>query len=218
MGTELTPTVEQVAAGAGISRAAAYRYFPSHGSCSRLPSPEIGATSLLPDDPPDRTHEAVRRVVRRFTELILRPLRSNGPCCGCRWQDQPSRAGALPLRQGRAIGWIEGALRQCAASCPTAHCTTSVLAIRSAAGIEALVSLTDVAGLSSGGAARLMSWSAQAMLHAALTQSRGHLVELTAEGRPDPGLITVEYMPELDCGTTPYRDLLLSLFIVGPGQ
>lgn len=43
-----------------------------------------------------------------------------------------------------------------------------VLAIRSATGIEALVWLTDVGGLSRADAAELMRWSAQALLHAAL--------------------------------------------------
>jgi len=44
-----------------------------------------------------------------------------------------------------------------------------VLAIRSATGIEALVWLTDVAGLSRDDATELMRWSAKSLLHAALT-------------------------------------------------
>lgn len=42
------------------------------------------------------------------------------------------------------------------------------IAIRSAAGIEALTWLTDIAGLSSEDAIDLMRWSARAMLHAAV--------------------------------------------------
>jgi hypothetical protein len=44
-----------------------------------------------------------------------------------------------------------------------------VLAIRSATGIEALVWLVDIGGLSRTEAADLMRWSAHALLQAALT-------------------------------------------------
>jgi hypothetical protein len=44
------------------------------------------------------------------------------------------------------------------------------LAVRSAIGIEALVWLTDIAGLSRGAATDLMRWSARAMLTAALAE------------------------------------------------
>jgi hypothetical protein len=46
-----------------------------------------------------------------------------------------------------------------------------VLAIRSAIGVEALVWLTDIGGLSREDAAANMRWSAQALLSAALTAS-----------------------------------------------
>jgi hypothetical protein len=46
-----------------------------------------------------------------------------------------------------------------------------ILAIRSAAGIEALVWLTDIAGLSRKEAVQLMRWSASALLRSALAES-----------------------------------------------
>jgi hypothetical protein len=46
-----------------------------------------------------------------------------------------------------------------------------VLAIRSACGIEALIWLTDVAGLSRRHASELMRWSALALLRAALAEA-----------------------------------------------
>lgn len=46
-----------------------------------------------------------------------------------------------------------------------------VLAVRSAVGIEALTWLTDIGQLSRDEAADRMCWSAQALLHAALTRS-----------------------------------------------
>ena len=61
---------------------------------------------------------------------------------------------------------------------PLPPCATSsppdmlrlVLAIRSAVGIEALVWLTDIAGLSREEAAELMRWSARALLRSALAE------------------------------------------------
>ena len=75
--------------------------------------------------------------------------------------------GDLPLRQGRAIAWIGEALEPLR---PTLGGTTvdqlSVV-IRSATGIEALVWLTDVAGLHRDDASNLMHWAGMALLHGA---------------------------------------------------
>jgi hypothetical protein len=73
----------------------------------------------------------------------------------------------LPLRQGRAIRWIGEALTPLRAELSDEAIDQLVLAIRSAIGIEALVWLTDVAGLNRDAATDLMRWSAQALLRAA---------------------------------------------------
>ena len=80
----------------------------------------------------------------------------------------PSHREKLPLRGGRAIGWIEDALAPLREKRPEADVHRLALAIRSAVGIEALVWLTDVAGLSREEAAGVMLWSARAMLRSAL--------------------------------------------------
>ena len=81
--------------------------------------------------------------------------------------------GPLPLRQGRAIGWIEDALSPLRSELPEADFRRLVLAIRSASGIEALVWLTDVAGLSRKQAVKVMRWSAGALLRSARAESAG---------------------------------------------
>jgi hypothetical protein len=72
------------------------------------------------------------------------------------------------LRQGRAIPWIEEALEPLRDEMSKAQRHRLAVAVRSAIGIEALVWLTDIAGLSRAEARKLMRWSAQAMLRAAL--------------------------------------------------
>ncbi|MBK5331042.1 MAG: TetR family transcriptional regulator, partial [Ilumatobacteraceae bacterium] len=47
-----TPTVEDAAVAASISRTTAYRYFTTKRALLLAAHPEIAATSMLPDDPP----------------------------------------------------------------------------------------------------------------------------------------------------------------------
>ena len=60
---------------------------------------------------------------------------------------EPGAEEELVLRQGRVIGWLEEALEPLQGELSSAELRRLVLAIRSACGIEALVWLTDVAGL-----------------------------------------------------------------------
>jgi len=67
----VTPTVEQGAAAAGISRTAAYRYFPNQRALLIEAHPETGARSLLPADPPADPAARLAAVIRAFTHLIV---------------------------------------------------------------------------------------------------------------------------------------------------
>src|SRR5438874_1670823 len=66
----LTPTVEDAAAGAAVSRATAYRYFPNQRALLAAAHPETGASSLLPPNPPDDPEQRVALVIEAFTKLI----------------------------------------------------------------------------------------------------------------------------------------------------
>jgi hypothetical protein len=74
----------------------------------------------------------------------------------------------LPLRQGRAIAWISEALAPLHGKLSDHAIHQLVLAIRSAIGIESLVWLTDVGGLSREEAIASMRWTAAALLSQAL--------------------------------------------------
>jgi len=159
------PTVDDVAAAAGISRATAFRYFPSRRALVAAAHPQIDAASLLPGDAPDDPHARLDLVMDAFLRITLG------------WEPQlraslrvSLEAGAElpPLRQGRAIGWIEDALDPLRRTHPRVDRHRLAVAIRSATGIEALVWLTDVAGLPRDEAAGVLRWSAHAQLAAAL--------------------------------------------------
>src|SRR5690242_18637912 len=70
VGEGVSPTVEDAAARAGISRTTAYRYFPSQRALLGEAHPETLATSLLPDDPPDDPAERLRLVMRAHMRLL----------------------------------------------------------------------------------------------------------------------------------------------------
>jgi AcrR family transcriptional regulator len=164
-----TPTVEDAAEAAGVSRATAYRYFPNQRALLVAAHPEVEATDLLGEDAPRDARERLDRTIAELiritvdTEPELRTM--------LRLSLEPGPGHELLLRQGRAIGWIEKALAPLQAQLDPPQLRRLVLAVRAACGIEALVWLTDVAGLSREEASELMRWSALALLRTALAEA-----------------------------------------------
>lgn len=78
----------------------------------------------------------------------------------------------LILRRGRTIGWLEDALSPLRDRLSTREIKRLAHAVRASAGIESLIWLVDVAGLSRRDAVKLMKWSAHALLRAALDGGR----------------------------------------------
>lgn len=164
-----TPSVDEAAEAAGVSRATAYRYFANRRALLVAAHPEVEATELLGDDAPDDVHDRLDRTIVELIRLTIETepeLRTM-----LRLSLEPGPGQELVLRQGRAIGWIETALSPLQARLAPSELRRLVLAIRAACGIEALVWLTDVAGLSRTGAGKLMRWSAQGLLRAALMEA-----------------------------------------------
>jgi AcrR family transcriptional regulator len=163
----VTPTVEEAATAARISRTTAYRYFPNQRSLLTAAHPEIEHRSLLPDPPPHEVEARLDLVMRAFTRITLEwepQLRASLRLSLEPGADQPL------LRGGRAIGWIEEALAPLRETRPEVAVHRLAVAIRAATGIEAMVWLVDVAGIARADAAELMQWSARALLRAALTE------------------------------------------------
>jgi AcrR family transcriptional regulator len=162
-----SPTVERAAAAASVSRATAYRYFPNQRVLLVAAHPETGADSLLGADPPQDPAARLDEVVRAFTALIVETEAQQRSMLRLSLEPDVDHGG-LPLRQGRAIGWIREALEPLRGRLTDERLHLLVLAIRSAIGIESLVWLTDMGGLGRAEAVELMRSSAQALLRGAL--------------------------------------------------
>jgi AcrR family transcriptional regulator len=166
-----TPTVDEAAARASVSRTTAYRYFPNQRALLVAAHPEIDMRSLLPGTAPTDVAGRLDAVIKAFLQLIVDTEAQQRTMLRLSLDPDPSHRGELPLRKGRAIGWIGEALSPLRGQMSERDVRRLVLAIRSAAGIEALVWLTDIAGLSRKEAVELMRWSTDALLRSALAQS-----------------------------------------------
>jgi AcrR family transcriptional regulator len=165
-----TPTVEGAAELTSISRTTAYRYFPNQRALLVAAHPETGATSMLPDDAPDDAPTRLDLVLDTFMGSLVENEAQQRTMLRLSLEADPAERAQLPLRQGRAIKWIEEALAPLRAEMSEADIHRLTLAIRSATGIEALAWLTDVAGLSRDDATDLMCWSARALLRSAVAE------------------------------------------------
>jgi AcrR family transcriptional regulator len=165
-----SPTVEEAAEAAAISRTTAYRYFPNQRALLAAAHPETAAVSLLPRNPPADPEERVALVVRNFTRLIGETEQQQRTMLRLSLERDGDKPLDLPLRQGRVIGWLTEALEPARPQLGEAALRRLVLAIRSATGIEALVWLVDVAGLSRREAVNTMRWTANALYRAAMAE------------------------------------------------
>lgn len=162
-----TPTVEEAAEAAAVSRTTAYRYFPNQRALVVAAHPEVDRDSLLPEDPPedpvqrvDLVLHATNRIVRDWETQLRAALRLS--------LDPDADPTEPVLRRGRVIGWLADALEPLATTHPDVDRERLAVAIRAATGIEAFVWLVDVAGYPREDALELLHGNGRAILRAAL--------------------------------------------------
>lgn len=164
-----TPRLEDAAAAASISRATAYRYFANQRELLVAAHPEVAAASLLGDDPPEDPEERLDRVVTELANLLLDAESSYRMMLKLALDGDAGQQ-ELSLRTGRRYPWIEDALEPARARLGARAFARLVRAVSVTAGIEALVTLVDLAGLSREDAVDVMRWSARALLRSALAE------------------------------------------------
>jgi AcrR family transcriptional regulator len=159
----VTPTIEEAAAHASISRTTAYRYFPTQQALLVAAYPEIEKESVLGDDPPEELEARFELV---FAEMA-RQISENETALRAMLRlslEAPADRGQLLLRRGRRRVWLADALAPLRDDLTPSAFDRLVLAITVATGIEAFVWLTDMGGLSRKEALGVMRFSAQTLL------------------------------------------------------
>jgi len=164
----ITPTVEQAADRAEVSRTTAYRYFPNRRALLAATYPEIEAGSQLGTEPPSDPLERLDLVTEAITRQVVEHEPELRAQLRLSLEPRPPDPEDLPFRRGRAIGWLEDALAPLREQVPEVELRRLVLAIRATIGIEALVWLTDVAGLSREEAVDIMRSSARTLARAVI--------------------------------------------------
>ena len=164
----VTPTLEEAAAEAAIGRTTAYRYFPNSRALLAATFPEIEMDSLLGEDAPEDPLARVEIVAERLTQGIIEHEPEYRTQLRLALEGEPAGSERVPLRRGRRTKWVEDALSPLRGRMPEPDLRRLIYGIGATIGIEALVWLTDMGGLTREEAAEVMRSNARALLRCAL--------------------------------------------------
>jgi len=166
------PTVAEVAVRAAVSRATAYRYFPTRSALiTAVIEASLGPVRTFASDKAsgrERVRELFLRTFPRFTEFEPQ-LRAAAQLSLEQWALE--RSGLLeeePYRRGHRIGILEHAIAPLAPSLPAALRERLHRALSVVYGIEPYIILKDIWGLPDREVERIALWMADALIDAAL--------------------------------------------------
>jgi AcrR family transcriptional regulator len=172
-----TPTVEEAADAAGVSRRTAYRYFPAQrkllteAALEGLRVPMEAMLAAVPTGPdPQDVENRVAALIDRMQSMAIRHEQLLRTMIHQTVLEPGSSA--QPRRGTRRIDWIESALKPMRSRVPAKAYERLVSALALCAGIEALLVLRDICGLSEADAIAASRWAAQAMLKQTLHEAQ----------------------------------------------
>jgi AcrR family transcriptional regulator len=168
------PSVAEVAVRSTVSRATAYRYFPSRSALvTAVIDSSLGPVRTFSSDHPDarlRVHELFEQTFPRFKEFEPQ-LRAAAQLSLEQWALE--KAGLLeeePYRRGHRVRILEHALAPYARVLPGPVRDRLHKALSIVYGIEPYVILKDIWGLSDREVEKTALWMADALLDAALRE------------------------------------------------
>ncbi len=171
-----TPTVEDAAQAAGVSRATAYRYFASQQALlleTSLDAIGIVSDSRLIDEGPIESR--VDAFIRSFLRMGLDHeayLRTFLKFSMEQWlQAHKGGYGDYPVRKGRRLPWLDRALAPAKSLSPREKRRLRT-ALSLLCGVEAVIVTKDVCRCTAKEAEETCRWAAQALLRAALDPPR----------------------------------------------
>ena len=171
------PTMDEVAETALVSRATAYRYFPTVEALlveapldGVMPEPETLFAADASTDPEERLDRAEAAIHQRTyqNEAQLRLMLANSLTAGAvEGGDAPAAR-----RQNRRTPLIEAALAPAKRRFSKKAYENLRAALALVFGTEAMVVFRDVVPLSEGEARKVKSWAIRALVQAALSESK----------------------------------------------
>jgi len=171
------PSVAEVALRSRVSRATAYRYFPSRSALTTAVIDwSLGPVRALSSDNPDsrqRVRELFTQTFPRFKEFEPQ-MRAAAQLALEQWALE--RAGLLdeePYRRGHRVRILAHALAPLASQLPTTVLDRLHRALSVVYGIESYVILKDIWGLPDREVKRTALWMADALIDAALFEADG---------------------------------------------
>ncbi len=171
-----TPTVEEAADAAGVSRRTAYRYFPAQrkllteAALEGLRAPMEAMLAAVPARPEAQGVE--RRVAALIDRMQSMAIRHEQLLRTMIHQTVLERGSTAQPRRGiRRIDWIEAALKPMRARVPAKAFERLVSALALCGGIEAMLVLRDIRGLPESEAIAVSRWAAQALLGQTLREA-----------------------------------------------
>jgi AcrR family transcriptional regulator len=171
------PTVADAAAAAGISRATAYRYFPTQqhllveaAEIAPIMRPVEDWVSALPADGAAETR--VLELQRRINGVMLErpaPMRTALRVYLDDWLARRAAGEDAPdVRPGRRMAWIDAALAPAGRKLPRARRRRLHATLALTMGVEATIVMKDVCRLGDDEAQAVLRWAAATLLAAAL--------------------------------------------------
>ncbi|MEU9253761.1 TetR/AcrR family transcriptional regulator [Streptomyces sp. NPDC048270] len=172
-----TPSIDEIAAAADVSRRTVYVYFPSldhllidatAGALNEPPVEEALADPALADDPAARVDALIRTLLKYSPQSLplgrrLIRLTVDPPTTGA---DEPTG----PRRGPRRVEWLEEACAPLRDTLEPEAFRRLISALTIVVGWEAQIALRDVRGLGPQDEEEAITWAARALVEAAIRE------------------------------------------------
>jgi len=175
-----TPSIDEIAAEADVSRRTIYMYFPAldqllidatAGALNEPPVEQALADPALTNDPTARVEALVRTLLahstqslplgRRLIRLTVDPAPTDG--------QEP----VGPRRTQRRVEWLEQACAPLRDTLDEQAYQRLISALTIVVGWEAQIALRDVRGLDAAAEQEAITWAARALVQAAIAENMG---------------------------------------------
>jgi AcrR family transcriptional regulator len=173
----VTPTIAQTAEAAGVSKSTAYRYFPSQevflaevllDKTVKQELAAVYAAAQLPGSGEARLAAVIKadhalvikheRAFRAALRVMMAPA------------SEQEEVDTLPRRPGNRLRYLAEALKPLQGRLSTQQLERLVMALSLCVGLESILVLKDICGLSTSAAEQVKTWATMALLQASLRE------------------------------------------------